>query len=185
MRNRQELFDLIGALGRRRYQVGEQAFSSLGLNHTEARLLTILDRESGEATQDALSSSLFVDRSNAGRALKGLEQRRYVSRHKDRGRQPNEPRSADGRRRRGRHRGRPAEKGTSSILLQRPHGGRGRRDRRPVGKGIRSRGPSATAGATRRSNQRTLSTPSRRGGGAHALPASPCVSGWTFWTQWT
>lgn len=83
MSNRQELFDLIGALGRRRYQVGEQAFSSLGLNHTEARLLTILDRESGEATQDALSSSLFVDRSNAGRALKSLEQRRYVSRHKD------------------------------------------------------------------------------------------------------
>lgn len=79
MSNRQELFDLIGALGRRRYQVGEQAFSSLGLNHTEARLLTILDRESGEATQDALSSSLFVDRSNAGRALKSLELQKQIN----------------------------------------------------------------------------------------------------------
>lgn len=83
MSNRLELFELIGALGRRRYQAGERAFSSLGLNHTEARLLTILDRESGEATQDALSNALFVDRSNAGRALKRLEQGGYLVRRKD------------------------------------------------------------------------------------------------------
>ncbi len=83
MSKRLELFELIGTLARRRFQSAERAFSSLGLNHTEARLLTILDRESGEATQDALSSSLSVDRSNAGRALKRLEQRGFIARRKD------------------------------------------------------------------------------------------------------
>lgn len=83
MSKRLELFELIGILARRRYQAAGRAFSPLGLNHTEARLLTILHRESGEATQDLLSTSLSVDRSNAGRALKSLEQRGYVSRRKD------------------------------------------------------------------------------------------------------
>lgn len=77
------LFELIGVLARRRYQIAERRFASLGLNHTEARLLTLLDEHHGEAMQDALSSMLFVDRSNAGRALKGLELRRYVERSKD------------------------------------------------------------------------------------------------------
>jgi DNA-binding MarR family transcriptional regulator len=76
------LFDLIGELARRRYQAADRFFSVLGLNHTEARLLTLLDREGGEATQEALSSLLFVDRSNAGRALKRLEQEEYVERNK-------------------------------------------------------------------------------------------------------
>lgn len=83
MSERTELFELIGTLARRRFQAAERAFGPLGLNHTEARLLTILDRESGEATQDLLSGSLSVDRSNAGRALKRLEQREYITRHKD------------------------------------------------------------------------------------------------------
>ena len=83
MSNRLELFELIGALARRRFQAAERAFGPLGLNHTEGRLLTVLDRESGEATQDVLSSSLSVDRSNAGRALKRLEQRGYIARSKD------------------------------------------------------------------------------------------------------
>ena len=81
--NRLELFELIGVLARRRFQAAERAFAPVGLNHTEARLLTMLDRESGEATQDALSNSLSVDRSNAGRALKRLEQRGYIARRKD------------------------------------------------------------------------------------------------------
>jgi DNA-binding MarR family transcriptional regulator len=85
MTNRLELFELIGALARRRFQAAERAFAPIGLNHTEARLLTILDLESGEATQDALSNSLSIDRSNAGRALKGLEQRGYIARRKDEG----------------------------------------------------------------------------------------------------
>jgi DNA-binding MarR family transcriptional regulator len=78
-----ELFELIGALARRRYQTAERSYASLGLNHTEARLLKMLGNEGGAATQDALSSRLFVDRSNAGRAFKGLEQAGYVSRRKD------------------------------------------------------------------------------------------------------
>lgn len=77
------LFDLIGVLARRRYQAAEQHFSQLGLNHTEARLLTLLHQQKGTATQEALSQLIFVDRSNAGRALKSLEQGGYITRRKD------------------------------------------------------------------------------------------------------
>ena len=78
-----DLFELIGVLARRRYQTAERSYASLGLNHTEARLLTMLDNEAGAVTQDALSRRLFVDRSNAGRAFKRLEQAGYVGRRKD------------------------------------------------------------------------------------------------------
>ena len=77
------LFDLIGVLARRRYQAAERSFSALGLNHTEARLLTLLQQQNGAATQEALSNLIFVDRSNAGRALKSLEQAGYLERRKD------------------------------------------------------------------------------------------------------
>ncbi len=77
------LFDLIGDLARRRFRIGERAFATLGLNHTEARLLTLLKQHQGQTTQDVLSNLLSVDRSNAGRALKGLEAGRYVVRSKD------------------------------------------------------------------------------------------------------
>ncbi len=83
MNNFLTLFDLIGVLARRRYQTAEQHFSKLGLNHTEARLLTLLHQQNGTATQEALSNLMFVDRSNAGRALKSLEQGGYVERRKD------------------------------------------------------------------------------------------------------
>ena len=85
MDNFLKLFDLIGVLARRRYQMAEQSFSALGLNHTEARLLTLLDRENGRATQDALSNMLFIDRSNAGRGLKGLEAGGYIARGENEG----------------------------------------------------------------------------------------------------
>ena len=81
MNNLITLFDLIGVLARRRFQTAERYFSTLGLNHTEARLLNLLDRENGAATQDALSNMLFVDRSNAGRALKSLEHEGYIERN--------------------------------------------------------------------------------------------------------
>lgn len=74
------LFDLIGELARRRYQTAERYFSVLQLNHTEARLLTLLSRADGTSTQEALSNQLFIDRSNAGRALKNLEDEGYVER---------------------------------------------------------------------------------------------------------
>jgi MarR family transcriptional regulator, transcriptional regulator for hemolysin len=76
------LFDLIGELARRRYQAADRAFSTLGLNHTEARLLTLLRQDDGTAAQDALSNKLTVDRSNAVRALQRLEQGGYVLRRK-------------------------------------------------------------------------------------------------------
>jgi DNA-binding MarR family transcriptional regulator len=85
MDNFQKLFDLIGVLARRRYKNAEQQFSALGLNHTEARLLTLLHQENGVVTQDALSSQLFVDRSNAGRGLKRLEQEGYIERSENEG----------------------------------------------------------------------------------------------------
>lgn len=77
------LFELIGELSRRRYQLGERAFAKVGLNHTEARILSLLVGMAESPTQDALSSRLTVDRSNAGRAIKGLEQRGLVAREKD------------------------------------------------------------------------------------------------------
>jgi DNA-binding MarR family transcriptional regulator len=83
MSPRLDLFELIGALARRRYQTAERSYVSLGLNHTEARLLKLLDNDGGASTQDALSRRLFVDRSNAGRAFKRLEQAGYVGRRKD------------------------------------------------------------------------------------------------------
>ena len=78
-----DLFELIGVLARRRYQAAERSYAALGLNHTEARLLRLLAEEAGAATQDALSRRLFVDRSNAGRGFKRLEQAGYVARRKD------------------------------------------------------------------------------------------------------
>ncbi len=78
-----KLFDLIGVLARQRYQTAEEHFSKLGIIHTEARLLRLLSLEGGKAPQEALSAMLFVDRSNAGRALKTLEEKGYVIRVKD------------------------------------------------------------------------------------------------------
>lgn len=77
-----ELFEIIGVLARRRYQCAERQFAKLGLNHSEARILTLLDQENGTATQDTLSNLLFVDRSNAGRALKNLEHSGHIARQK-------------------------------------------------------------------------------------------------------
>ncbi len=80
---RHSLFEIIGVLSRRRYQVAERCFAVLGLNHTEARLLTLLQGRGGSATQEALSNMVHIDRSNAGRALKRLEQDGYVRRRPD------------------------------------------------------------------------------------------------------
>ena len=85
MDNYQKLFDLIGMLARRRHRAVEKHFSALGLNHTEARLLTLLEREDGLAVQDDLSKMLFVVRSNAGRGLKRLEQGGYIKRGENQG----------------------------------------------------------------------------------------------------
>ena len=79
-----ELFDLIVVLARRRYQAAEQHFAAIGLNHTEARLMTLLNEAGGNASQDAISAELVLDRSNAGRGLKRLEQAGYLRRRKDR-----------------------------------------------------------------------------------------------------
>jgi len=77
------LFDMIGTLARRRYQAAERAFAALGLNHSEARLLSLLHEADGKTTQDKLSAGLLIDRSNAGRALKKLEAEDYIRREKD------------------------------------------------------------------------------------------------------
>ncbi len=79
----QTLFDLIGELARRRYQAAERSFARLGLNHTEARLLALLHQSQGSGSQDELSAMLYVDRSNAGRALQRLEHQGYILRRKD------------------------------------------------------------------------------------------------------
>lgn len=80
-----ELFDLIGDLARRRYQLADKSFATLGLTHTEARLLSLLAAAGGESAQDALSNQLTVDRTNAGRALTRLDEAGYLERRKDSG----------------------------------------------------------------------------------------------------
>src|SRR5690606_4178683 len=80
MNDLQRLFDEIGSLARRRYQVAERSFMSIGLNHTEARLLNLLAEAGGQTAQDTLSKLMHIDRSNVGRALKKLEDMGLVSR---------------------------------------------------------------------------------------------------------
>lgn len=77
-----QLFELISELARRKYQDGERLFSTIGLNHTEARLLNALYEEEGVCEQERLSSYLHVDRSNAGRGLKRLELEGYIERQR-------------------------------------------------------------------------------------------------------
>ena len=78
-----ELFDLVGTLARRRFRLAESRLSTVGLNHTEARLVSILGHENRTMTQDELSAALTVDRSNAGRSLKKLESHGYIIRRQD------------------------------------------------------------------------------------------------------
>lgn len=82
---RSDLFDLIGDLARLRFQAAERDFAVLGLNHTEARLLTLLARAGGRASQEALSAQISIDRSNTGRALKHLEHAGHIERVRDEG----------------------------------------------------------------------------------------------------
>ena len=56
MKNFERLFDAIGAMARRRHTRADSALIALALNHTEARLLTLLQQEGGGASQDVLSS---------------------------------------------------------------------------------------------------------------------------------
>ena len=79
-RSIEELFELVGELARRRYQLAERHFGTLALNHTEGRLLVLLAKEGGAAGQDVVSGGLHVDRSNAGRSLQRLEDGGYVVR---------------------------------------------------------------------------------------------------------
>jgi DNA-binding MarR family transcriptional regulator len=83
MNSYQQLFDLIGVLARKRHQAGERRFGAIGLGHSEARLLTLLNEAGGVCGQEALSAKIHLDRSNAGRALKRLEAEGYVSRTVD------------------------------------------------------------------------------------------------------
>lgn len=77
-----DLLELIGVLAHRWHQAADRGFARLGLNHTEARLLRVLAAEREATTQDVLSRRIAVDRSNAGRAFKRLEQEGYVTRSK-------------------------------------------------------------------------------------------------------
>lgn len=74
------LFDFIGVLARHRHQRAETEFTALGLTHTEARLLHLLQGEGGIAPQDVIAQQITIDRSNVGRALQNLEHRGYLQR---------------------------------------------------------------------------------------------------------
>ncbi|WP_156823362.1 MarR family winged helix-turn-helix transcriptional regulator [Woodsholea maritima] len=85
MSQTEALFDAIIVLARQRYHLAEKAFGTIGLNHSEARVLKRLSERGGEATQDTLSADLVIDRSNTGRALKRLESAGLITRRKDEG----------------------------------------------------------------------------------------------------
>lgn len=78
------LFEQLGLLARQRYQAAERGFAPLGLGHTEARLLSLLQRAGGEAAQEELAGQLQLDRSNCGRALALLEQKGLLARQPSR-----------------------------------------------------------------------------------------------------
>lgn len=80
MADYKKLFDLIGDVSRHRYRLAESYFAAMGLNHTEARLITLLTQAGGMSAQDVLSNQLLIDRSNAGRALQKLEKQGYIQR---------------------------------------------------------------------------------------------------------
>lgn len=63
--------------------MADRYFAAHDLNHTEARLLTLLNAQGGESTQEALSQKIYVDRTNVGRALKQLETKGCLTRSKD------------------------------------------------------------------------------------------------------
>lgn len=83
MTSRQALFDLIGVLARKRHHLAEEEYTALGLNHTEARLLTIIRERGGSMPQEDLSQRVGIDRTNTGRALQKLENKGYLLRESD------------------------------------------------------------------------------------------------------
>ena len=82
MNTKNSLFDLLGTISRQRFAMAERHFAKLGLNHTEARCLSLLSRAGGTATQEVLAGEMFIDRSNVGRALRTLEDQQYILRCK-------------------------------------------------------------------------------------------------------
>lgn len=74
------LFDFVGELARRRRQLADQMFAKIGLTHTEARLLTLLQEHGGASQQETLAQRITIDRSNVGRSLHRLEQQGYLER---------------------------------------------------------------------------------------------------------
>ena len=60
----------------------EHELYPLGMSHAEMRLLIMIYHSDG-CSQDELVSSLEVDRSNVGRALKKLERMNYIKRSRD------------------------------------------------------------------------------------------------------
>ena len=77
------LFDLLGEISRKRYAAGEKFYARYGLNHTEGRILRLVQEAQGSMSQDDLGLRISVDRTNVGRALAKLEDVGYVDRQPD------------------------------------------------------------------------------------------------------
>ena len=50
------------------------------MNHTEARILSLVNQHLGKVSQDEIGQRMTIDRSNVGRAVKSLESREFVRR---------------------------------------------------------------------------------------------------------
>lgn len=77
----EELFTLLRSTLKKMHQILEKELMPHGISHAEARLLIMID-ETGGSSQEELISKVEVDRSNVGRALKKLENLRYLKRSK-------------------------------------------------------------------------------------------------------
>ena len=67
------LFDILGEIARKRYVAGEKYYAKHGLNHTEGRILRLIQEAQEEISQDELGLQITIDRTNVGRALAKLE----------------------------------------------------------------------------------------------------------------
>ena len=83
MSSHEALFDVIGELARKRHRTAEERFAEVGLTHSEARILTVLDQLGGVASQDQVAERIHLDRTNTGRALVKLEATGHVAKVRD------------------------------------------------------------------------------------------------------
>ncbi|MBO8159910.1 MarR family transcriptional regulator [Thermosyntropha sp.] len=78
----EKLFLHLGSIMKKIRRMMDKELYFLGITHTEMRLLMLIYNAEG-TTQEEISSRIEIDRSNASRSLKKLENMDYIKRVKD------------------------------------------------------------------------------------------------------